>query len=96
MRFVKSERLKGAFMNTTVDQSELVKRETHLLIRQYLMTNIDYFQHLEEEREQEIKSYEARMLKKLSSLADLSREDMHRFMQEHKKDMALYKGMCSP
>ena len=49
---------------------------------------------MEEERNEQIKSYESQMLKKLSSLTQLSSEDMDRFMEEHKKDLALYNGTC--
>lgn len=50
------------------------------------------FQHLEEEREKKIQSYEEHIVKKVASMAQLSNNDVEQFMEEHRKDMELYNG----
>ncbi|CAB3980326.1 Hypothetical predicted protein [Paramuricea clavata] len=47
-------------------------------------------QHLEEEREKKIQSYEENIVKKMATMAQLSNEDVQQFMEEHRKDMAVY------
>ena len=50
------------------------------------------FQHLEEEREKKIQSYEEHIVKKMASMVQLSDNDVQQFMEEHRKNMELYNG----
>ena len=51
-----------------------------------------FFQHLEEEREKKIQSYEEHIVRKMATMAQLSSDDVQQFMEEHRKDMDLYNG----